>query len=228
MTHGVQEAFRRPEEATAVRDARLGEDLVEVEAEGAPDLQVLPVVPGAQGRQKGVGIGRAQPESDHVDRPDHGDGLLGAADGGHDSTLAPEHPPDHGHWSPEPRADHPESITFGSTRVTVPVTECAAHLLFPDNGAWRMAATPLGRHFPILGFVSPRSPRPRLRVGRHPVLSTRTMSLSAGRQSQHQGCDDEQPFLRRPRCDARRHAPATPDRGVRGRHPGAGGFRHGA
>ena len=22
-------------------------------------------------------------------------------------------------------------------------------LLFPDNGAWRMAATPLGRHFPI-------------------------------------------------------------------------------
>jgi hypothetical protein len=25
--------------------------------------------------------------------------------------------------------------------------------LFPDNGAWRMAATPLGRHFPILGFL---------------------------------------------------------------------------
>jgi len=27
--------------------------------------------------------------------------------------------------------------------------------LFPDNGAWRMAATPLGRHFPI-PELSPR------------------------------------------------------------------------
>ena len=26
-------------------------------------------------------------------------------------------------------------------------------LLFPDNGAWRMAATPLGRHFPILDLA---------------------------------------------------------------------------
>ena len=32
-------------------------------------------------------------------------------------------------------------------------------LLFPDNGAWRMAATPLGRHFPIVEWVAPRMPQ---------------------------------------------------------------------
>ena len=45
-----------------------------------------------------------------------------------------------------------------------------------------MAATPLGRHFPIPGFWPvpgfwPRSPRHRLRSDGSPVLSSRTMSL---------------------------------------------------
>ena len=40
-------------------------------------------------------------------------------------------------------------MTFGPTLTPVRNHNDWDTLLFPDNGAWRMAATPLGRHFPI-------------------------------------------------------------------------------
>ncbi len=83
VAHGVVEPFRRPEEPAAVAHARLGEDLVEVQAQRASDLEVLPVVAASECGQQGVGDAGAEPEADLIDRSDQRGGLLGCADARH-------------------------------------------------------------------------------------------------------------------------------------------------
>ena len=72
----VVEPLRRPEETAAVGHPGLGEDVVQVEAEGTPDLQVLPVGAGPQRGQQAVRDARAESEADPVDRLDQVNGLL--------------------------------------------------------------------------------------------------------------------------------------------------------
>ena len=79
VAHGEVEPLRRTEEAAAVADPGFGEDVVQVQAEGTPDLQVLPVVPGSQRGQQAIGDARTQPEADPIDRPDQRNGLLQGA-----------------------------------------------------------------------------------------------------------------------------------------------------
>ena len=76
VAHGEEEPLRRTEEAAAVADPGLGEDVVQVQAESTADLQVLPVVPGPQRGQQAIGDARAEPEADLIDRPDKRNGLL--------------------------------------------------------------------------------------------------------------------------------------------------------
>jgi hypothetical protein len=79
----VQQPLGRAEEATTVRDARLGEDLVVVEAERAAHLEVLPVLPDAERREEGVRVGRTQPEPQRVHGPHQRDGLVDGQHPGH-------------------------------------------------------------------------------------------------------------------------------------------------
>ncbi len=57
MAHGEQEPFSRTEESAPIADPRFGEDVIEVEQEGAAENEVLPVVTRAQRGQERVGIG---------------------------------------------------------------------------------------------------------------------------------------------------------------------------
>ncbi len=92
VAHGEVEPLRRTEEAAAVADPGFGEDVVQVQAEGTADLQVLPVVPGPQCGQQAIGDARAEPEADLIDRPDKRNGLLQGADIRHGPTLALQWP----------------------------------------------------------------------------------------------------------------------------------------
>ena len=92
VAHGEEDSLGRPEKAAAVADPGFGEDVVQVEAQRTTDLQVLPVVAGAQRSQQGIGDARAEPEADLIDRPDQRNGLLQGADirhGPHSRATAP-------------------------------------------------------------------------------------------------------------------------------------------
>jgi len=79
----VVHPLRRPEKAAAVAHPRPGEDVVEVQAERAADLQVLPVGARPQRRHQAVRDGRAEPETDPVGRAEQRHGFLHRGDGRH-------------------------------------------------------------------------------------------------------------------------------------------------
>jgi hypothetical protein len=75
-----KDSLSRSEKAATVGDSGLGQHVVVVEEKRPAEDEVLPVVASTQGGQKGVGIGRAQPESDAIDGP-HQRGRLGGCAG---------------------------------------------------------------------------------------------------------------------------------------------------
>ena len=101
----------------------------------------------------------------------------------------------------------------------LPRQRCLENGGHPPRSPFSNSGVPCRRRAPRAGHSSASAGTRYCRPGRVP---------SAGRQSQPRGCDHEQPFLRRPRRHARRHAPAAPDRGLGDGHPGVGGVRHGA
>ena len=151
VTHGEQESLRRSEEATAVAHPGFGEHVVDVEAEGAPEDEVLPVVAPTERTEEGIGVRRPEPESDAVGRPDQGDGLLGGEDVGH---------------GPNSRTCHDlpgESMTFGpSERAELTAT---------------MALTPSSSQTTVLGEWRPSPSAAIFQLG--PCCSVGACSIGA-------------------------------------------------
>ena len=116
VAQGALQPLRRSEEAAAVADPGLGEDVVEVQAQRAAELQVLPVVAGPERRQEGVGDGRAEPEPD----PGRPGGATPTASStlqtlGMGPTLAPRSHSVTTDFGPGRRGG--QSMTFGSTHT---------------------------------------------------------------------------------------------------------------
>ena len=85
MTHRQEEPLCGPEEPATVRDTRFGEYVIEVEAQGAAEHEVLPVIATAQGGHELIGNGRPKPETDLVGGSNHGYRLLVRADPRHEN-----------------------------------------------------------------------------------------------------------------------------------------------
>ena len=158
VAQGAQQPLRRAEEAAAVADPGLGEDVVEVQAQCAADLQVLPVVACPErrsgGRRGWPGRARSRSGRPGGATPTASSTLqtLGMAPLSHRITLA-----DHGLRCRQPLWTAIHDFRLYPHRGCAPQNDWDT-LLFPDNGAWRMAATPLGRHFPNSGVLSAIGP----------------------------------------------------------------------